>query len=476
MSKAPSVINKPAKVEYDKTKMAAGRLRAVQDYPYFSSVLFALVPVPVPGIGTWAIDPKWRLYFDPQTVEDWTVEQVEFAWLHEAGHALREHARRAKSIGVTPATHDVWNVAGDCEINDDLLRDRLTPPFEVCHPGRFGFADGDFAESYYSRLMEQVNNARANDHSDGSGGGQGDQSAAGSGAGDDDSASGGSSSPGNDDSATPPGAGRQRGTGGQISGVPIPDCGSGADGVPRPWDKPEAADGSGKAADGTEGVNDAEQVVIRRKVAQDVLDAAKKGRGSVPGGLERWAQATLEPPKIPWRTVLRSAVRGGYAEAAGKMDYTFSRPSRRRVPNVVLPALRAPIPRVAIVVDTSGSMGQTDINAAWVEVLGALKALGSRREHLTVWACDADAEKVSNLHGDRPHLYGGGGTNMGVGMEKAMDVPRHERPNVLVVLTDGETPWPAQAPKDTPVVVGLIGTNPPPAPEWARSVLIDPND
>ncbi|HWH34255.1 MAG TPA: hypothetical protein VNT56_02950, partial [Acidimicrobiales bacterium] len=53
------------------------------------------------------------------------------------------------------------------------------------------------------------------------------------------------------------------------------------------------------------------------------------------------------------------------------------------------------------------------------------------------------------------------------------------RPSVLVVLTDGMTPWPAEAPKAMEVVVGLIGDEgdsrggqawAPPA--WARVVHV----
>jgi hypothetical protein len=49
---------------------------------------------------------------------------------------------------------------------------------------------------------------------------------------------------------------------------------------------------------------------------------------------------------------------------------------------------------------------------------------------------------------------------------------------VVVVLTDGMTPWPSDPPKGMQVVVVLIGTRaqggrPWPAPRWARVVPID---
>lgn len=46
-------------------------------------------------------------------------------------------------------------------------------------------------------------------------------------------------------------------------------------------------------------------------------------------------------------------------------------------------------------------------------------------------------------------------------------------PEVVVVLTDGYTPWPLHPPKSVEVVVGLIGTAVREAPDWARVVRIE---
>jgi hypothetical protein len=60
---------------------------------------------------------------------------------------------------------------------------------------------------------------------------------------------------------------------------------------------------------------------------------------------------------------------------------------------------------------------------------------------------------------------------MGAGIRAAGDL--RPRPQVVVVLTDGETPWPAEPPAGMRVVVGLVGPRPPTPPPWARSVWID---
>jgi Mg-chelatase subunit ChlD len=69
-------------------------------------------------------------------------------------------------------------------------------------------------------------------------------------------------------------------------------------------------------------------------------------------------------------------------------------------------------------------------------------------------------------------LLGGGGTDMGAGLAAAVELA--PRPDLIIVLTDGRTPWPARAPDRAKVVVGLLD----PAgsvPGWARSVTIEPD-
>ena len=65
----------------------------------------------------FAVDERWRIYYDPKGVERYEVDELAFILLHEVHHLIRNHADRARSKQVVP---DVWNIAGDMEINDDL--------------------------------------------------------------------------------------------------------------------------------------------------------------------------------------------------------------------------------------------------------------------------------------------------------------------------------------------------------------------
>jgi predicted metal-dependent peptidase len=196
-----------------------------------------------------------------------------------------------------------------------------------------------------------------------------------------------------------------------------------------------------------------------------------KEAGSVPAGLLRWA-AEILTPEVDWRKLLAAELRRAVADTAGAVDYSYRRPSRRAaaVSGVVLPALRRPVPEVAVVCDTSGSMTEDLLATVLAEVEGLLRAIGLARQ-LRVLACDAAVAPAQRVTSARQvELVGGGGTDMGTGIAAASAL--RPRPAVTVVLTDGYTPWPAQPPKGMRVVVGLLGDNAPEAPGWARAVRV----
>jgi predicted metal-dependent peptidase len=113
---------------------------------------------------------------------------------------------------------------------------------------------------------------------------------------------------------------------------------------------------------------------------------------------------------------------------------------------------------------------------ALAEVDGILTRAGLRRG-APVLAVDTAVQTVRRVASARQvPLAGGGGTDMAQGIEAAAKL--RPRPTIIVVLTDGFTPWPAQPPPGTRVVVGLltqatIGLRAPNAPDWARTILID---
>jgi predicted metal-dependent peptidase len=247
-----------------------------------------------------------------------------------------------------------------------------------------------------------------------------------------------------------------------IRGQPAPagrDCGGGADGFAR--------EGQG---DGPSGLAGWQADLLRRLVAEEIKRHGEQA-GTVPGGLLRWAKDLLDP-KVDWRKLLAAELRRAVADTAGAVDYSYRRPSRRAsaVGQVVLPALRRPVPEVAVVCDTSGSMSDDLLAMALAEVEGLLRSLGLARQ-VRVLACDVavgPAQRVSSAR--QVELVGGGGTDMGAGIAAAAGL--RPRPAVTVVLTDGFTPWPAQPPRGMRVVIGLLGERAPDAPRWAHAVRV----
>lgn len=425
--------------------LAAARLWAVSQQPYLAAALFALSYVPAPGLGTLGVDRRWRVYVDPAVFERWSVEHVGAVLIHEVHHLLRDHAGRGAAAGVSFEARRRWNLAADCEINDDLLSLPLPDPVLA---EQFGLSSGQLAEVYYAALTS--------------------------------------------------------------SGERPVECGSAAHGIAQPWEaagdaaggmegaahaKLDDGDGGseGAAVDqraderaggdrgaGT-GIDENEADAIRRKVAEEVRERRRAG-GRLPGGLARWAEAFIEPT-VDWRTLLAAEVRAAVANIVGAVDYSHRRPSRRTGSpvgrRVVLASLVQPVPRVAVVVDTSASMTDADLGVALVEIAALLRACGAMGGYLTVLACDSavgEAQRVFNA--DQVRLTGGGGTDLRVGLAAAAEL--NPRPELIVVITDGHTPWPEASP-GARVVVALVGDDAEPAgfdrpssgpPSWARSVRI----
>jgi predicted metal-dependent peptidase len=238
-----------------------------------------------------------------------------------------------------------------------------------------------------------------------------------------------------------------------------PDCGTGADGQERPWN-------CGRA-----GLSEIGRQLLARDVARRITEHQRR-RGDVPSGWQRWADEVLTPV-VNWRRQLAAAVRRGVADVAGRVDFTYRRPSRRAAatPDVVLPSLRQPLPQVAMVLDTSGSMSDGMLAQALGEVGGVLRSLGLGRRNLRVICCDAQAYGQQRILDARDvRLLGGGGTDMGAGLTAAAGL--RPRPDLVIVLTDGHTPWPPRAPDRMRVVVGLMDEAGH-APDWAATVHID---
>jgi predicted metal-dependent peptidase len=410
-------------------RFAAARLWAVHHAPYLASALFALRPVVVePNVddttgamipddrfAAFPADVRWAVHLEPATVLATDVPEIGWWLLHHVGHLVRGHALRSPFRGSSAAgttsirTIDaiIWNQAADAEINDDLDLDDIRPPAGVVVPRSLGLPDNLVAEQYVS-MLEVLSAAVAADD---------------------------------------PSLGR---------GI---DCGSCSDGVPRDWDD----DGEDAAA------TDVDRELLSRAIQAEIAKRMAR-RSDVPAGWRRWAGA-LGSSATDWRTQFRSAVSRAAAVKVGNADFSYRRPARRSAAfdDILMPAMVRPVPVTAMIVDTSSSLGPSALGAVLTEVAAVAAQACRSHRFLPVICCDTEAHGVQKVRDvSQLDLTGGGGTDLRAGFAAA-DALR-PKPDIVIVVTDGDTPWPAGRPKFGAIVVCLVDGDRR-VPSWASKIV-----
>ena len=388
--------------------LQAARVRAAYQRAYFAPALFSLVPVRTDLVAAMAVDTRWRLYYNEEWLKTHTVEETAAVLIHEVSHLLREHDARRHAAAIK---HErLWNTAADCEINDDLLSEGLPLPDNPPTPGRYGLNNGENAETYYRKLLKPQPDGDGSHHAD--------------------------------DAA-----------------MTCPDCGSGAHGERRPWELPDDDGSPGSVP----GVDPVKAKLVQREVAHQILDRSGDA-GDAPLGWKRWAQ-TLLTPKVDFMATIRHVVRKAlHNSTIGRYDRTYRRPHRRQAAygEFLMPSFQQPRPRPGFLIDTSASMQDTQLSRAVAELGGLTRQLGYGAE-VIVACCDVVVHEVKTAFSvARLELVGGGGTNIGAGIEWFVT---HTPIDLLVIVSDCQTPWPAQAPP-FPVVTIRVGDGP--APPWGN--------
>ena len=389
--------------------LQAARVRAAYQRAYFAPALFNLIPVRTDLIASVAVDTRWRLYYNEDWLTSHTVEENAAVLIHEVSHLLREHDARRHAAAAT--NERLWNTAADCEINDDVLAEGLPLPDNPPTPERFGLRPGENAENYYRQLRKPAKDGDGDDRAD-------DAVAHGQ------------------------------------------DCGSGAHGERRSWELPDD-DGS---PGGVPGVDAVKAKLVQREVAQHILDTSGDA-GDAPLGWKRWAQ-TILAPKVDFMATIRHAVRKAlHNSTVGRYDRTYRRPHRRQAAygEFLMPSFHQPRPRPGFLIDTSSSMQDTQLSRAVAELGGLTRQLGYGAE-VVVACCDVVVHDVKRVFSaGQLELIGGGGTNVGAGIEWFID---HATIDLLIIVSDCQTPWPLAAPP-FPVITIRVGDGAP--PPWGET-------
>ena len=191
---------------------------------------------------------------------------------------------------------------------------------------------------------------------------------------------------------------------------------------------------------------------------QRVAQAASIARlcGKMPAELERLVTEILDPV-VPWPEVLRE-----YMTRTSQDDESWAR-RNRRYNAVCLPRRYSQrLDEIIFIGDTSGSIGNDALAQGVAEVRSVAEQMRPERIRI-VWADAAVAgEQVFELHDEIiAEPKGGGGTDMTVPLHYVEQF----NPPVVVLMTDGYTPWPAVEPPyplivlcttDAPCPVGQV--------------------
>lgn len=405
------------------------RLAARRHAPYLSAVLYGLVAREAPGLGTIGVTHTGVLLWDPEFAEACTAEELAFVLIHECMHVVLGHHARCVHQAKDP---QLFNIAGDLSINPSVKAMGCTPPKGVeragIFPKDFGLPEGLTAEEYYERLRKMADEAKK----------QGAQQP-------------------------------QAGAGfcGSCAGQKLPEPHENDDGS-------SGKDGEGEGR--SQGKSPQQMERMRREVAEAVREQASKSQGTVPGDLVRWADTLLQPPRVPWQKKLAKVVRDAIAYRPGGVDLKFDGPSRKQAGlgfganRPQMPRFRQPVPDVMVVLDTSGSMGTSELNDGMRELNGVLKATGAEATFVTCDAAVHGVNKVRTWKDAAKLLRGGGGSSFCPVFDEMRKMRR--RPAIAIFITDGMIDVPTTAPPGTQIIWLVVGPYRK-APTEAYGLLID---
>lgn len=344
-----------------------------------------------------------NLIINPEEFFKYTLSERVLIVAHEILHCVFNHVNLCRPFTlsgkvkyldgtVLPYEHRLMNMAMDYVINDVLVQSKVgTMPKDGCWDQNIATKDDNFLDTYKKVYKDQGGKGK---------GGQGQKPGGGNGAGQ-------------------PGGGGQQGHGkGQGFDTLVPA------GAVSGKDPGQAAQGRSQAA-------------WDAAVAGAIATA--KLQGKLPGALERLLSEVLEP-KVSWQDHIRAL----FNRKVGNSGYDWRKPDRRMIQRDIFSPARSGhgCGEIVVGVDTSGSIGQKELDVFFAEMRGILEDLKPTKLYL-VW-CDAKVHKVeeldnsADLDGLKP--YGGGGTDF----RPVFDWVYNEgiNPDALVYFTDmlGEFP------------------------------------
>ena len=197
------------------------------------------------------------------------------------------------------------------------------------------------------------------------------------------------------------------------------------------WEQAETSD--------FKSISNAAMMATLRNLAESARNKlGRKDWDDLPLGLRRAVEEITAPPVIHWKRVLRM-----FSASCNRTrrKTTHQKTSKRFPGNPGSRILR--LQRIAVAVDTSGSIDNEMLRLFWNEIVGIHKA----GAEITVMDCDTVIQNVWKLRGrkPRPNFEGGGGTCFDPVFQWLRD---NHRTGIAgcIYLTDGYAPQPEVRP------------------------------
>lgn len=212
------------------------------------------------------------------------------------------------------------------------------------------------------------------------------------------------------------------------------------------------APGSTQGKDPQTAAGERSEATWQAEVAAGMHSARVQGK--LPAGLDR-ALGEVISPKVAWQDHIRAI----FNRSVGTDSINWRKPERRYiVQDIYVPESAGfGADTVVVAIDTSGSIGQNELDRFFGELYGIIEDVNPERVEV-VW-CDAQVhrvdvlESVQELAGLRQKKAPGGG---GTAFEPVFDyLGGNPRIDALVYLTDGYGSFPQQVP-NYPVIWGDI--------------------
>jgi len=181
--------------------------------------------------------------------------------------------------------------------------------------------------------------------------------------------------------------------------------------------------------------SDSSDVQNMKEIVKHMVNEAIKNCGNIPGDLQQLINKINEPAIIRWQDELKMLV--GSVRCPYKL--TPLRRPRRQMDRMDLKGrLSDRKVRIAVAIDTSGSMGERELQFVFSEIFNILKLV---KFEMTVIECDTQVQRVykaKDIKDVDMHVAGRGGTSFTPVFKYIKEEMRYQdKPDLLVYFTDG---------------------------------------